>query len=209
MKSKNDNIDFLTYNINMKTPLNTSNINNKTYLKDLYLTIPYKKYFKTYIQLLSFKKNSHNQDELNKLYMHCRSTYQSYMTNKKYSHGLKLKGSKAFEKLPLDIFNNHYIMNTSDISKELQNEVLQYFFPFPENQKLIEENQGKKIKLTPIPYKNKNLIRSQTEKYNILQAKSSAILMRRVEYTHLIKKHKLKKIDNSEQKREIINKLYI
>ena len=69
----------------------------------------------------------------------------------------------------------------------------------------INIKEGEKIKLTPIPYKNRNLIDSEIEKKNIITAKRSAILMRRVEYTHLIKKHKLKNLENYEYSKNLMN----
>ena len=180
-----------------KTKINSIKYNSYTNYNSLPLSA-YKDYFKRCIKYGDKRKNySNKNDDLNNIYLKCRNKYQSYVTDKKYSHGLKLHGTKIFERLPLDIFNDNYILNTSNISKELQNKALEYFFPFHENPCFQKEEECRKIKLTPIPYKNINLINDETEKNNIMAAKRSAVLMRRVEYTHLIKNNNLKKINNN------------
>ena len=171
----------------------------------------YKEYFKSYIR---FKKNNNiHRNNLNSLYLQFRDKYQKYITNNKNSLGLKLKGNKSYENLPINIFKNNYIINTINISKELENKVLGYFFP-PEKKELSEEKKlnGEKINLTPIPYKNNMLINTIEEKNNITEAKRSAVLMRRVEYTHLIKNFEVKKIDENENINDKINlddKIYL
>ena len=173
--------------------------------RDLLPLSAYKDYFKKYIKSNN-SPNIRKNDDLNKMYLKCRKKYQSYVTNKKNCHGLKLQGSKIYEKLPLNIFNDNYILNTSNISKELQNKALEYFFPYYNKNNLTNKNKsGEKIKLTPIPFKNKILIDNEIEKNNILTAKRSAVLMRRVEYTHLITQNTLKNIENPEYSREIMN----
>ena len=63
-------------------------------------------------------------------------------------------------------------MNTDNISKELQNKALEYFFPYYEKNNFFTNNRnGEKIRLTPIPYKNSNLIENEVEKKNITSAK--------------------------------------
>ena len=54
------------------------------------------------------------------------------------------------------------------------------------------EKDKEKLKLTPIPFKNKILISGEEERKKIKEAQKSAVLMRRVEYTHYIKKNKSK-----------------
>ena len=192
-----------SFNIQRNQEKIKSNSNPKKNCNLLPLTA-YKEYFKTCIKYNDFTKNRKNED-LNKIYLKCRNKYQSYVTNIKNSHGLKLHGSKSFENIPLKIFNNNYILNTSNISKELQDKGLEYFFPYYESNNLQKSDDGEKIKLTPIPYKNRNLIDDEIEKSNILTAERSAVFMRRLEYTHLIKKNKLKDIDNPEYSKTSMN----
>ena len=191
-------------------------ITNKKEIKykinqDPFILEKYKEYFKSYI---CFKKNNNiYRNNLNSMYLQFRDKYQKYITNNKNSLGLKLKGNKLFENLPINIFKNNYIINTFNISKELEKKVLGYFSPLKKKE-LSEEKKidGEKIKLTPIPYKNNTLINTIEEKNNITEAKRSAVLMRRVEYTHLIKNFEAKKIEenkNIDDKINLADKIYL
>ena len=176
---------------------------NKTQRKNVHIPLEkYKDYFKSFVR---FKKNSHlHKTYLNSMYLQFRDKYQKFVINKKNSFGLKLEGNKRYENLPINIFQDNYILNTLNISKELENNALEYFFPY-ETKELSPEKEieGEKIKLTPIPYKNGFLINSNEERKKIQEAKRSAVLMRRVEYTHLIKKTKS---NNNEKNDEMENK---
>ncbi len=174
-----------TSNINSVSSAKSGNYNNNNELFN------YKKYFKTYIK---YKKlNANYKTHLNKMYLQYRNKYQNFVTKNKNNIGLKFKGNKIYENIPLNIFKDNYMANTFNISKELKEKVLGYFYPEDNKEKDIDKlNEGKKIKLTPIPFKNNILINSIEEKNNIQEAKRSAVLMRRVEYTHLIKNNKSK-----------------
>ena len=195
--------------INNKQTDKNSKSNSKNKKKKKYNLLPlsaYKQYFKRCIKSYYFSKTRKNNGDLNKIYLKCRKKYQSYVTNKKNSHGLKLHGSKIYENIPLNIFNDNYISNTSNISRELKNKALEYFFPYYDKNNIsVKNKEGKKLKLTPIPYKNKSLIDDEIEKKNIIAAKKSAILMRRVEYTHLISNNKLKYTNKSEYDKVLMN----
>ena len=179
--------------------------------QDHFILEKYKEYFKSYIL---FKKNNNiHRTNLNSMYLQFRDKYQRYIINNKNSLGLKLKGNKLFENLPLNIFKNNYRINTLNITKELENKVLEYFPPY-EKKELSHEKKinGEKIKLTPIPYKNNILINTIEEKNDITEAKRSAVLMRRVEYTHLIKNFESKKIEenkNTNDKIILADKIYL
>ena len=192
-----------------------NNVNKTQRITDPLILSKYKEYFKSFVK---FKKtNSMHKTYLNSLYLQFRDKYQKFVTNNKNSFGLKFKGNKIYENLPLNIFQDNYILNTCNISKELENKALEYFFPIdqkelsPQKEKEID---GEKIKLTPIPYKNDVLINTKEERNKIQEAKRSAVLMRRVEYTHLIKKNKSSTKINSKKnkKEEVVNlndKMYI
>ena len=178
--------------------------------KDPFILEKYKEYFKSFIR---FKKNKiGHSTHLNSMYLQFRDKYQKYVTNNKNSFGLKLKGNKLYENLPINIFKDNYVINTCNISKELENKVLGYFIPFEKKELSEKKLKGEKIKLTPIPYKNNTLINTIEEKNKITEAKRSAVLMRRVEYTHLIKNFESKKIDENKSITDKINlaeKIYI
>ena len=187
-----------------------NNVNKVKRKNDSILLEKYKEYFKSFIK---FKKNCYlHKTHLNSMYLQFRDKYQNFLIKQKNSLGLKFKGNKIYENLPLNIFQDNYILNTFNISKELENNVLQYFLPYdtkelsPEKEKEIE---GEKIKLTPIPFKNGLLINTTEEKNIIQEAKRSAVLMRRVEYTHLIKKSKTYKKENNEKNDEDKNKVVL
>ena len=157
---------------------------------DPFTIAKYKEYFKSFIK---FKKSNNHQTHLNSMYLQFRDKYQKFVTNKNNSLGLRLKGNKIYENLPLNIFKNNYIISTSNLSKELEDKSLGYLIPSgrlsPE--KKVEKDK-EKLKLTPIPFKNKILISGEEERKKIKEAQKSAVLMRRVEYTHYIKKNKSK-----------------
>ena len=177
--------------------------------KDEISLIKYKEYFKAFYK---FKKyNSSHRTHLNSMYLLFRDKYQKFVTNKNNSFGLRLKGNKTYENLPINIFQNNYVLNTFNISKELENKVLGFFIHF-EKKRLTPEKKlrGKKLKLTPIPFKNKELIETYEERKNIQEAKRSAVLMRRLEYTHLIKNFKSKSFEeNEEYSINLTNKIFI
>ena len=192
---------------------NTNRSKKNELVPNPFILEKYKEYFKSFIR---FKKyNSTHKTHLNSMYLQFRDRYQKYVTNKKNSFGLKLKGNKLYENLPINIFKDNYKINTFNISKELENKVLGYFFPFEKKENSVEKKlEGEKIKLTPIPYKNNVLINSIEEKNNITEAKRSAVLMRRVEYTHLIKNFGNKKIEENKNstetdKLDLAGKIYI
>ena len=163
--------------------------------KDEISLIKYKEYFKSFYK---FKKyNSSHRTHLNSMYLLFRDKYQKFVTNKTNSFGLRLKGNKLYENLPINIFQNNYALNTFNISKELENKVLGFFIHL----RLTPEKKlrGKKLKLTPIPFKNKELIETYEERKNIQEVKRSAVLMRRLEYTHLIKNFKSKSYEENEE----------
>ena len=117
-------------------------LNKYKYNQDHFILEKYKEYFKSYIH---FKKNNNiHRTNLNSIYLQFRDKYQKYITNNKNSLGLKLKGNKSFENLPINIFKNNYKINTLNISKELENKVLEYFPP--EKKELSEEKKIKRRK---------------------------------------------------------------
>ena len=173
------------------------NISRTTRKSDPLTLAKYKEYFKSFIK---FKRNYNNhKSHLNAMYLQFRERYQNFVINQKNTFGLKFKGNKIYENLPLNIFKNNYIISTSNLSKELEDKSLGYLIPSgrlsPE--KKVEKDK-EKLKLTPIPFKNKILISGEEERKKIKEAQNSAVLMRRVEYTHYIKKNKSKNnIDNN------------
>ena len=125
---------------------NTNRSKKNELVPNPFILEKYKEYFKSFIR---FKKyNSTHKTHLNSMYLQFRDRYQKYVTNKKNSFGLKLKGNKLYENLPINIFKDNYKINTFNISKELENKVLGYFFPFEKKENSVKKKiRGRKNKI--------------------------------------------------------------
>ena len=202
-ESKNkDNHSFFNY-----SEINRETIPRKS--SDQSDLIEYKEIFKSFIK---FKKyNSFNRKYISEMYIQSRDRYQKYVTNKNNSLGLRLEGNKNYQNLPLNIFQDDYVTNTNNISKELENESLRYFKPLSKRELSIKKIiEGEKIKLTPIPFKKKDFINNKEEIKKIQEIKRSTVFMRKIEYTHLIKNLNSKnKNDKEKDLKKLAEKIYI
>ena len=147
-------------------------------------------------QSKKFVKYKTNRTYLNTVYLESRDRYQKYVTNENNSEGLKFMGNKLYENLPVSKFKDDYIINTFNISKELENKILGYFSPLNKIETSREKKfDGEKINLTPIPFKKADYIHNKVEGKKIQEIKRSSVFMRRVEYTHLIQNFQPKNIE--------------
>ena len=147
-------------------------------------------------QSKKFVKYKTNRTYLNTVYLESRDRYQKYVTNENNSEGLKFMGNKLYENLPVSKFKDDYIINTFNISKELENKILGYFSPLNKIETSREKKfDGEKISLTPIPFKKADYIHNKVEGKKIQEIKRSSVFMRRVEYTHLIQNFQPKNIE--------------
>ena len=171
--------------------------------------IVFKDIFKSYIEIK--RNNDIHKKYLGEMYLQSRDKYQKYVTNKNNSIGLSIEGNKKYENLPLNNFKNEYILNTINISKELEINVLKYIKPFDKKDlKQKIELLGEKMKLTPIIFKNNAFIKDKEERKKIQEIRRSAVFMRKVEYTHLINNFRTKNKSIKKRESKIMdNKIYI
>ena len=157
-----------------------------------------------------FVKYNTNHTYLNTIYLQSRDRYQKYVTNINNYEGLKFEGNKLYENLPVNKFTNDYILNTFNITKELENKILGYFSPLNKKETSRDKKlDGEKINLTPIPFKKAEYIHNKVEGKKIQEIKRSSVFMRRVEYTHLIQTFKQKSKDKKEKNINLVNKIAV
>ena len=174
-----------------------------TSISYIFTLIRYKQYFKTFIKL---KKYNINHKGMNSMYLQSRDKYQKFVTNINSTIGLRFEGNKNYENLSLNNFKDDYKNNTINIFKELENNSLAYFRPLNKKEMdLLKSFEFERIKLTPIPFKNKALIKNKEERKKMHEIKRTSVFMRRVEYTHLIKNFKSKE----NEKNNLSDKIYI
>ena len=143
----------------------------------------FKYFYKNKNQNKLNSKDSHH--EINNYYLKCQNTVKNYFSNDNNKFGLKLDGNKNFENYSLKQFNNLFNKACSAREQILQKELLNYYYPKDNIDKLM----GEKMKLTPIPSKRDAFFKNEKEKEEYLKAKRSAVCMRRLEYTHGLKKN--------------------
>ena len=124
--------------------------------------------------------NNETFHELNNIYLKSYKKLKNYFDNQLNEKGLKLEGNKKLENLPFREFNNFFQEYGNNIELKLQNQILNYFYPNDNNPKLM----GNNMQLTPIPIKKNQFIYNKKEKEDTVKAERSAVIMRRLEYTH-------------------------
>ena len=160
--------------------------------KKIYSISEYKDLFKNYYK----NKNNNNIDslhEINNYYLKCQKNLKNYFSNDKNAFGLKFEGNKKLQNYSLDKFNNIFNKACSAREQILQNKILNYYYPKDNDDKLM----GKKMKLTPIPVKKDIFLKNENEKKEYLKAKRSAVCMRRLEYTHGLRRNNSQEFINN------------
>ena len=115
---------------------------------------------------------------LEKIYIKYQKVMEKYFKDSQNKKGLRLEGNKKYEKEPIENFINEIDSYMEHIQNKLQENNLFYLYPNDDN-KLSE-----KLRLTPIPNRNRILMNTFKEKEDLSNAERSAVLLRRVEYTH-------------------------
>ena len=153
----------------------------------------FKYYYKNKVEDKNLKDSHH---EINKYYLECQKNVKNYFLNDNNKFGLRFEGNKELENYSLNKFNNIFNKACSTREKILQNQMLNYYYPKDNSDKLM----GEKMKLTPIPSKRYDFMKNENEKNEYLKAKRSAVCMRRLEYTHGLKKNKSQEFSRSNYK---------
>ena len=143
---------------------------------------------------------------LEEMYLKYSKNLQKYfLTNQT---GLKLAGNKYFKNLTVEDY-----MKQNNLTQEefiyLLNGVRPPSIPLKNYEKEISKEN---FFLTPMPNKSRELLKTNKEKNDFLEAERSAVVMRTFEYTHKIKSkvgmRELKKI-LEEQKQRMINLMLV
>ena len=160
-------------------------------------TPEYKSLFKSYYK--SKKINNNNKDsynEINKYYLKCQNDVKNYINNDKNKLGLKLEGNKNLKNYSINSFKHIFNKACSARERILQHQILNYYYPNNNNEKLM----GKNMKLTPIPNKRNSFLKNQKEKQDYMKAKRAAVFMRRLEYTHGLRKNRSQELEDDDYK---------
>ena len=152
--------------------------NNQNFYIDQFKNIV--KNFISHKQSMKDLESSEIYNSLNSFYLRCQNNVEQYLCDSKNSKGLKLEGSRKYKKCHPSVYIKKFLLRAKKLSINLQNTDLYYYYPKNNYPKLM----GEKMKLTPIPSKNIVICKNNEEIKNYQVAKSSAIMMRRLEYTY-------------------------
>ena len=147
-----------------------------------------------------FEKGKPKTNFLEEMYLKYSKNLQKYFI--KNQTGLKLAGNKYFKNLTVEEY-----MKQNNLTQEEFIHLLNGIHPHLKN---YYENEISKDNffLTPMPNKSRQLLKTNKEKNDFLEAERSAVVMRTFEYTHGIKSkvgiYEFKKI-MVEQKQKLIN----
>ena len=191
-----------------------SNTGDNFYLKryNVRTSIPnsapdYKSLFKHYYKSKNGENCANLYSSINNHYLKFQDEVKNYLSNDNNRLGLKLEGNKQLENYSINRFTNAFNKECSARERILQHQVLNYFYPTDNNYKLM----GKKMQLTPIPCKRNSFLKNKKEKDDYTKAKRAAVCMRRLEYTHGLKKNKSQEFprNNTESKDNKVDLLSI
>ena len=175
-----------------------SNNNNQTSASSFMLFPEKNKYFLE----KSFNQGMPASNFLEEMYLKYSKNLQKYFL--KNQTGLKLAGNKYFKNLTVEDY-----MKQNNLTQEEFINLLSGIYTIPNPLKKFENEISKdNFFLTPMPNKSRQLLKTNKEKNDFLEAERSAVVMRTFEYTHGIKSkvgiRELKKI-MVEQKQKMIN----
>jgi len=165
----------------------------------------YKSLFKNYYKSKKGQNYTNLSSGVNNHYLKFQDDVKNYISNDNNRLGLKLEGNKQLENYPINRFKNVFNKVCSARERILQHQILNYFYPTDNNNKLM----GEQMKLTPIPCKRNSFLRNKKEKDDYTKAKRAAVCMRRLEYTHGLKKNKsqefLRNTENEDNKIDLLS----
>ena len=186
---------------NTSRKINSKNINNSS--SSLILIQNQKKFFieKNYAQMPA-------SNFLEEMYLKYSKNLQKYFL--KNQTGLKLSGNKYFHNLTVEEYmkqNNltwDEFINLLNSGVPIDNQI----FSNNGNNNLENKLKTEQFFLTPLPNKSRQLLNTNKEKSDFLEAERAAVVMRTFEYTHKIKSkvgiYEYKKL-LMEQKQRLIN----
>ena len=153
-----------------------------------------------YIVEKNFTQQIPSSNFLEEMYIKYSKNLQKYFL--KNQTGLKLSGNKFFQNLTIEEY-----MKQNNLTKKQFIQLLNGGIPL-ENNTNFENINNEQLFLTPLPNKSRQLLNTNKEKSDFLEAERSAVVMRTFEYTHGIKSkvgiYEYKKL-MMEQKQRLIN----
>ena len=142
---------------------------------------------------------------LEEMYLKYSKNLQNYFLNNQT--GLKLAGNKYFQNLTIEKYMKQYNLTQEEFIRLLKS-------GDPLEHKMFSNNnfdiklKKEQFFLTPLPNKSRQLLNTNKEKNDFLEAERAAVVMRTFEYTHGIKSkvgiYEYKKL-MMEQKQRLIN----
>ena len=180
LKFKNNKIEnqnnFYTEETNSKIINNSISNKNHPYQQLLKSYSQTKKDYKKYYS--NGKRRNNSPSYLKKIYLKSQKKLSKYFKDNINNEGLKLEGNKSYENISLGNYLNEIETYMEHIENKLNENNLYYLYP-NENDNLTE-----RLKLTPIPSKSRILMKTNEEMNELSSAERSAVMLRRVEYTH-------------------------
>ena len=142
---------------------------------------------------------------LEEMYLKYSKNLQNYFLNNQT--GLKLAGNKYFQNLTIEKYMKQYNLTQEEFIQLLNSgEPLQHKMFSNNNFDIKLKNE--QFFLTPLPNKSRQLLNTNKEKNDFLEAERAAVVMRTFEYTHGIKSkvgiYEYRKLI-MEQKQRLIN----
>ena len=142
---------------------------------------------------------------LEEMYLKYSKNLQNYFLNNQT--GLKLAGNKYFQNLTIEKYMKQYNLTQEEFIQLLNSgEPLQHKMFSNNNFDIKLKNE--QFFLTPLPNKSRQLLNTNKEKNDFLEAERAAVVMRTFEYTHGIKSkvgiYEYRKL-MMEQKQRLIN----
>ena len=190
-KSNYNELELSNKKVNL--PIKSSSCSNlfSNYVKDK----------RDYENLYTGKKIGKSSSSLEKAYLKNQNFLNNYFKQNRDSVGLKLGYDKYYEKLSIDKYINEIDKYKENIKNTFKKN--SFYYVYPEEECLKLKN---KLKLTPLPSKSRLLMTSDKEKNDFNTAERTAVMMRRVEYTHgLISKESKKVLEDriNKERKEI------
>ena len=173
------NNSYQKRNENKKTPRTTRKKNYQTTNNSSFILIQDKNKFiieKNYTQQMPAS------NILEEIYIKYSKNLQKYFLQNQT--GLKLAGNKYFQNLTVEEYIKQYNLTQEEFIQLLNGGVDHTIFT---NNKNLENIKKEHFFLTPLPNKSRQLLNTNKEKSDFLEAERAAVVMRTFEYTHGIK----------------------
>ena len=143
-----------------------------------HLLSQYSKSKERYNSVYNNKRKKGKSTFLERIYLKYQKNLEKYYKDSNNTKGLRLKGNKQYEKKPIENFIKEIDSYMEHIENKLKENNLYYLHPNDNN------DLNERLRLTPIPTRNRILMNTNKEKEDFSNAERSAVLLRRVEYTH-------------------------